>query len=145
MQERVRGKCYGVIFVCFASRVVHVDVSKDNSTDSFLQVMRRFASIRGRPERVYSARGTQLVAASKELMEAFKQLDWSALQEHGIRHKLEWSFYPADAAWTNGRLASTPLIQMMGVSSAQTTCYLLHKAHSSKGLVTDIGSTSSSR
>ena len=36
VQKRVRGKCYGVIFVCFASRAVHVDLSKDYSTDSFL-------------------------------------------------------------------------------------------------------------
>lgn len=50
-------------------------VSKDYSTDSFLQVMRRFASIRGWPERVYSDRGTQLVAALKELREAIKKLD----------------------------------------------------------------------
>lgn len=47
VQKRVCGKCYGVFFVCFASRAVHVDVSKDYSTDSFLQVMMQFASIRG--------------------------------------------------------------------------------------------------
>lgn len=47
--KRVRGKCYGLIFVCFASRAVHIDLSKDYSTDSFLQIMRRFASVRGWP------------------------------------------------------------------------------------------------
>ena len=102
VQKRVRGKCYGVIFVCFVSRAVHLDLSKDYSTDSFLQVMRRFASVRGWPKRVHSDRGTQLVAASKELKEAVKELDWRALQEYGIQHKLEWSFYPADAPWMNG-------------------------------------------
>ena len=102
VQKRVRGKHYGVIFVCFASCAVHVDLRKDYSTDSFLQVMRRFASVRGRPKKVHSDCGTQLVAAIKELKEAVKGLDWSALQEHSIKHKLEWSFCPADAHWMNG-------------------------------------------
>ena len=101
LQKRVRGKCYGVMFVCFASRAVHVDVSKDHSTDSFLQVMRRFASIRGWPKKVYSDCGTQLVTASKELNEAIKELDWGALQEYGIQHKFEWCIAPGDAPWVN--------------------------------------------
>ena len=81
MQKRVRGKCYGVIFACLTSRAVHVDVSKDYSTDSFLQVLTRFASIRGWPEKVFSDCGTQLVAASKELKEVIREIDWGALQE----------------------------------------------------------------
>ena len=35
VQKRVRGKCYGVIFVCFTTRAVYVDISRDYSTDSF--------------------------------------------------------------------------------------------------------------
>ena len=66
VQKRVRGKCYGVIFVCFASRAVHVDLSKDYSTDSFLQVDEAVCERQGRPKRVHSDRGTQLVAPTKE-------------------------------------------------------------------------------
>lgn len=67
VQKRTHGKCYGVFFVCFASRAVHIDVSKDYSTDRFLHVLRWFASIRGWPSKLYSDCGTQFVAASKEL------------------------------------------------------------------------------
>lgn len=102
VQKRVRGKCYGVIFVCFTSRAVHVDVSKDYSTDRFLQVLRRFASIRGWPSKLYSDCGTQLVAASKELKEAITGLDWDALRRYGVQHRIEWNFAPADAPWMNG-------------------------------------------
>ena len=52
VQKRTRGKCFGVIFTCFACRAVYVDVSSDYSTDSFLQVLRRFASVRGWPRKV---------------------------------------------------------------------------------------------
>ena len=47
VQKRVRSKCYGVIFACMVSRAVYIDVSQNYSTDSFLQVLRRFSSLRG--------------------------------------------------------------------------------------------------
>ena len=134
VKKRVRGKCYGVIFTCLTSRAMHVDVSKDYSTDSFLQVLRRLASIRGWPAKVFSDCGTQLVAASKELKEAIRGIDWSALQEYGVQHKLEWSFAPGDAPWMNG--ATEALVkstkkalnaavgdQIMDFSELQTVMY----------------------
>lgn len=56
VQKRIRRKCNGVTFVCFSSRAVHVDVSKDYSTDSFLQVKWQF-----------SRRSTPIVAPSSYL------------------------------------------------------------------------------
>ena len=79
VQKRTRGKCFGVIFTCFTCRVVYVDVRSDYSTDSFLQVLRRFASVRGWPWKVYSDNGTQLVAASKELKDVVKGLEEATL------------------------------------------------------------------
>ena len=81
---------------------MHVDISKDYSTDSFLQVMRRFSSIRGWPKKIYSHCGTQLVAASKELKEAINGLDQDELQSFSVKHKSEWSCTPGDAPWING-------------------------------------------
>ena len=47
VQKRIRGKCYGVIFVCMVFRAVYVDVSQNYSSDALLQVLRRFTSVRG--------------------------------------------------------------------------------------------------
>ncbi|XP_057308277.1 uncharacterized protein LOC130646153 [Hydractinia symbiolongicarpus] len=60
VQKRVRGKCYGVIMTCMVSRAVYIDLSHDYSTDAFLQVLRRFSSLRGWPRRIYSDQGSQL-------------------------------------------------------------------------------------
>lgn len=60
--------------MCFVPHAEHVDMSKDYSTDSFLQVMRRLASTRSWPKKVYSDCGRQLIAASNELKEAIKGL-----------------------------------------------------------------------
>lgn len=102
VQKRTRGKCFGVIFTCLACRAVYVDVSSDYSTDSFLQVLRRFASVRGWPRKVYSDNGIQLVAASKELKDVVKVLDEATLQRYGVAHGTDWQFTPADAPWMNG-------------------------------------------
>lgn len=102
VQKRTRGKCYGVIFTCFVSRAVHIDISKDYSTDSFLQVMRRFSSMRGWPCKVHSDNGTQLVAASKELKGVIEGIDKLQLQRFSVKHGTDWQFTPADAPWMNG-------------------------------------------
>ena len=102
VQKRTRGKCFGVIFTCFACRAVYVDVSSDYSTDSFLQVLRRFANVRGWPRKVYSHNGTQLVGASKELKGVLKGLDEATLQRYGVVHGTDWQFTSADAPWMSG-------------------------------------------
>ena len=57
------------MITCLAVRAVYVDVAADQTTDGFLQVLRRFASRHGWPKKFYSDGGTQLVGASKELQE----------------------------------------------------------------------------
>ena len=67
VNRRIRGKCFGIIFTCFVTRVVSLDFCVNYNTDAFLQTLRRFVSRYGWPERFHSDNGTSLVAASKEL------------------------------------------------------------------------------
>ncbi|XP_033109284.1 uncharacterized protein LOC117110626 [Anneissia japonica] len=90
VQKRVRGKAYGVIFSCLVTRSVHLDLMTDYSEDSLLKVFRRFVSIRGYPNEIFSDCGSQLVAA-KESIKGF-----------GVRHGVEWTFSTPDAPWQNG-------------------------------------------
>ena len=102
VQKRIRGKCWGVIFTCIAVRGVYIDVASDLTTDGFLQVLRRFASVRGWPRKIFSDPGTQLIGASRELREQIKGLDWKRIHEFGHQKGFEWKFAPADASWYNG-------------------------------------------
>ncbi len=61
------GKRGGVVFVCTATSLVHVEVTDAYSTDSFLLAVRRFMAIHGAPSRFQSDQGTQLVAAAKQI------------------------------------------------------------------------------
>ena len=102
VQKRVRGKCYGVLFTCDSSRAVHADIVQNYSTDAFLQALRRFASIRGWPQRIHSDNGTQLAGAATELKKMVADLGWEAVETYGHKFNTIWSFCPADAPWQNG-------------------------------------------
>ena len=62
-------KHYGVLFTCLNTRAVHLELAVDCSTLEFLQVLRRFLSIRGQPAMIMSDNGTQFVGAERELRE----------------------------------------------------------------------------
>ncbi|KAJ8032137.1 hypothetical protein HOLleu_25575 [Holothuria leucospilota] len=94
VNKRARGKAYGVIFNCLVTRAVYLDVAADYRTDAFLQVMRRFVTIRGYPKEVYSDSGTQLIAAATQL------------QGFGVESGLTWKFSTPDAPWQNGATES---------------------------------------
>ena len=102
VQKRVRGKCYGVLFVCDSSRAVHADIAQNFSTEAFLQVLRRFGCLRGWPRKIHSDNGTQLVGAANQLKNAIQGLNWDEIQKYGHKFQTEWSFNPADAPWQNG-------------------------------------------
>ncbi|XP_033096283.1 uncharacterized protein LOC117100609 [Anneissia japonica] len=90
INKRARGKSYGVVFDCLVTRAVYIDIATSYSADAFLLVFRKFVSLRGYPEEVYSDGGTQLSAAAKQL------------KEFGGRHGIKWKFSTPDAPWQNG-------------------------------------------
>ena len=84
------------------SRAVYVDVSQSYYIDSLLQVLHRFTSVRGWPSKIFSDQGSQLVAASKELRDIIKGIDWDLLKRFSVNYNTEWNFAPADSPWVNG-------------------------------------------
>ena len=68
-------KRYGVLFTCMASRAVHLEVVNALTTDSFINSLRRFMSIRG-PLRILRCDcGTNFVGAKRELKESIESID----------------------------------------------------------------------
>ncbi len=46
INKRGSGKAWGVVFVCTATSLVHVEVTDAYSTDSFLLAVRRFMALK---------------------------------------------------------------------------------------------------
>ena len=100
VQKCVRGKGYGAILTCLVSRAVCADVDHNYSTDGFLQVVRRFASIRGWPKLFYSDNDRNLVGASKELKEVVSHFKRDELTRYANHHGTEWRFsLPRPRGW----------------------------------------------
>ncbi|XP_055605004.1 uncharacterized protein LOC129753231 [Uranotaenia lowii] len=66
-------KAYISVFVCFATKAVHLELVSDLSTQRFLCAFRRFISRRGRPTDMYSDNGKNFEGANNELIQ---MLSW---------------------------------------------------------------------
>jgi len=66
--EDVR-KAYVALFICFATKAIHLELISDRSKEACLSAMRRFTSRRGLPKVIYSDNGTNFIGARNELME----------------------------------------------------------------------------
>ncbi|XP_040172723.1 uncharacterized protein LOC120905745 [Anopheles arabiensis] len=65
-------KSYLCIFVCFATKAVHLEFIGDLATAGFLAALRRFTSRRGLPAHIHSDNGKNFEGAERELKELFE-------------------------------------------------------------------------
>jgi len=56
-----------VIFICFSTKAVYLELVQDLSTNAFLNVLRRLILTRGKPARIWSDNATNFVGARDEL------------------------------------------------------------------------------
>ena len=100
--KRSRVKRYGCIFTCLTMRAVHIEVSQDLTTDSFLMAISRFISRRGAPTEVYSDNGTNFKGAECELKKALKMWNQSRITESLRKRSIQWYFNPPQASHQGG-------------------------------------------
>ncbi|KAL4092498.1 hypothetical protein QTP88_026999 [Uroleucon formosanum] len=92
------GKAYICVFVCFATKAVHVELVSDLSTDAFIAAFRRFWSRRGYCTTLWSDNGKNFVGANRKLKEL---RDLFSFQEHRAKVQrcvsevgINWKFIP---------------------------------------------------
>ncbi|XP_076660392.1 uncharacterized protein LOC143363737 [Halictus rubicundus] len=96
-------KAYIALFICMATRAVHLEFVGSYTTDAFLACYDRFISRRGLPVAMYSDNGTTFQGADKELTTAFR----SATRDPNLLNKLAsdqvaWHFIPPSAPHFGG-------------------------------------------
>ena len=84
-------KRYGCIFTCFTNRAVHLEIADTLDTDSFVNALRRFLSLRGSFRQLRSDRGTYFVSVERELREALSELDDEQIFQ--FLHKEGYDFF----------------------------------------------------
>lgn len=97
-------KAFVAIFVCLASRAVHLEVVSDYTAEAFLAALRRFVSRRGLCRSLQSDCGTTFVGADSKLRALFSA---DSPTNHWIVNRLaseqiEWRFNPPSAPHFGG-------------------------------------------
>lgn len=97
-------KPYLCLFVCMASKAVHLELVSSLSTPAFLATLERFISRRGTPSTIWSDHGTNFVGASRFLKDVYKfqrEVE-DAITESLCPRGIEWKFIPPRAPHFGG-------------------------------------------
>lgn len=107
---RIRGrppyKTYVAVFVCFASKAVHIEAASDLSTNAFISVLKRFIGRRGLPEKVVCDNATNFTgtdAKLKELKDAlFSKIGQEKIANFVADRSVKFQFIPPRAPHFGG-------------------------------------------
>ena len=84
-------KRWGCIFICFATRAVHLEVCYYMTCDSFLEAFFRFFNTRGHATKyVWCDNGTNLKAGSKALTHCFEGIKWKGVIDKWSARGISW-------------------------------------------------------
>lgn len=100
--RRARGyktfKSYVCLFICFATKAIHLEAVSDHTTESFLAALKRFISRRGMSQTIYSDNATNFVGAKNELKRLreliIKNADNFVRSLSNEGNEIEWKFIP---------------------------------------------------
>ncbi|GBN42268.1 hypothetical protein AVEN_67990-1, partial [Araneus ventricosus] len=88
-------KCYICVFVCFATKAVHLEVVSDLTSRAFIACLKRFVARRGRPSEIFCDRGTNFYGASRDLRKEFSQLmKDKSIYQFLTTENINWRFNP---------------------------------------------------
>ncbi|XP_026744683.1 uncharacterized protein LOC113506020 [Trichoplusia ni] len=88
-------KGYVVVFVCMATKAVHLELASDLTSETFLAAFQRMCARRGTPKHVYSDCGTNFIGASKILRNEFEYFQQELSPEFFTeiaKMEVEWYF-----------------------------------------------------
>ncbi|XP_011873951.1 PREDICTED: uncharacterized protein LOC105565402 [Vollenhovia emeryi] len=99
-------KAYVAIFVCFATKAVHVELVSDLTSEAFIAAFKRFISRRGKPSHIYSDNGTTFVGAQNQLKELSdflnKEQALDDVKQFFRLQQTSWTFIPPNAPHCGG-------------------------------------------
>ncbi|GFU88492.1 integrase catalytic domain-containing protein [Trichonephila clavipes] len=90
-------KGYIALFVCFVTKVLHLELVSDLTSEAFIASLKRFCAKRGAPKHIYCDNGTTFVGAGRKLQEIFKFVSKLNENEHFCyflsQVNIEWHFF----------------------------------------------------
>ncbi|XP_045474991.1 uncharacterized protein LOC123680913 [Harmonia axyridis] len=107
---RLRGavstKAYLVVFICFSTKAVHLELASELSTPAFIAAYRRFVARRGHPSVIFSDNGTNFVGAHNYLRDLGRLLSapqhQQSLCDAASSSGTDWRFIPPSSPHFGG-------------------------------------------
>jgi hypothetical protein len=97
-RSKTTHKAYFAIFICCATKAVHLEVVSTLSTDGFMAALRRFIARRGKPVEIHSDCGTNFVGANNEMQDFLKLFKSSQhnnqVSDNLSQQGISWMFNP---------------------------------------------------
>ncbi|KAL0850467.1 hypothetical protein ABMA28_012265 [Loxostege sticticalis] len=99
IRKPVIGKGYIVLFVCFVTKAIHLELASDLTTDAFLACFKRFISRRNLPSDVYCDNGSTYKGARNKLDELYRlhasQSHQTTVQTFASEKGIDFHFIPS--------------------------------------------------
>ena len=67
-EQKLALKCYVIVFTCFSTKAVHLDLVKSLNAQDCMKALRRFISRRGCPQKIFSDNGTNFIGTMGDLI-----------------------------------------------------------------------------
>ncbi|XP_028175488.1 uncharacterized protein LOC114363843 isoform X2 [Ostrinia furnacalis] len=102
-QSRIRKpvitKAYIVIFVCFVTKAIHIELASDMSTNTFLACLKRFIARRNKPTKIYCDNAANYKGANNVMKDLYKLFDTTehqnAVMNYSNSERITFHFIPS--------------------------------------------------
>ncbi|GFW65784.1 integrase catalytic domain-containing protein [Trichonephila clavipes] len=85
---------YICLFICLATKAVHLELVSTLSTDAMLAALRRFIVRRGHPSEIHSDNGTNFIGANNYLKQLYMLVKEHSIQKYSTDRNIRWKFIP---------------------------------------------------
>ena len=93
-------KVYLMLLTCSLTRVVHLEILSNQTTQEFIQALKRLLVRRGRPKVIYSDNAKIFEKASMWIKKVYKD---ERMQESLVTELVKWKFNLSRAPWWGGQ------------------------------------------
>ncbi|GFX24015.1 integrase catalytic domain-containing protein [Trichonephila clavipes] len=87
-------KSYICLFICLATKAVHLELVSTLSTDAMLAALRPFIARRGHPSEIHSDNGTNFIGANNYLKQLYMLVKEHSIQKYSTDRNIRWKFIP---------------------------------------------------
>lgn len=101
-KKAITVKAYIAVFVCMATRAVHLELVTDLTSEAFLRAFRRFIGRRGLIRRLWSDNATTFVGAQRLLQPVAGQIRRASMAPEARQWAIEWHFITPRAPHEGG-------------------------------------------